>query len=129
MSDKPLEVEVIAHVLGSMNHCPHCQVFIDGVGIGDQIHVEDLNSFPDEWMSEWQRVSDLILSVAEHYAGRLVIKVTDAQTPKAMWLALRRGVRKYPTFIVGADKYQGLSQDQVEALIDRHLSGAQLSSS
>ena len=116
-----LEVEVVAHVLGSMDHCSHCQVFIDGVGVGDQIHQADLDSYPSDWMEEWQHLSDLIFSITEQYAGKLVIKVTDAQSPQAIWQAIRRGVRKYPTFIVGSDKYHGLDQDKVSNLIDLHL--------
>ena len=116
-----LEVEVVAHVLGSMDHCSHCQVFIDGVGVGDQIHQADLDSYPSDWMEEWQHLSDLILSITEQYAGKLVIKVTDAQSPQAIWQAIRRGVRKYPTFIIGSDKYHGLDQDKVSNLIDLHL--------
>lgn len=116
-----LEVEVVAHVLGSMNHCSQCQVFIDGVGVGDQVHQADLDSYPPDWMEEWQRLSDLILNVTEQYAGRLVIKVTDAQSPQAIWKAIRRGIHKYPTFIVGNDKYHGLDQTKVTDLIEHHL--------
>jgi hypothetical protein len=121
MKMQPLQVEVVAHVLGSMNHCSHCQVFIDGVGVGDQIHRTDLESYPKNWMQEWQQLSDLILNLTERYPGQLVLKITDAQSPQAMWKALRHGVRKYPTFIVGEDKYQGLDEDQVSAIVERHL--------
>jgi hypothetical protein len=116
-----LEVEVVAHVLGSMDHCSQCQVFIDGVGIGDQVHQADLDSYPPDWMEEWQHLSDLIFDITEQYAGKLVVKVTDAQSPQAMWKALRRGIRKYPTFIVGKDKYHGLDQVKLTNLIDLHL--------
>ena len=117
-----LEVEVVAHVLGSMNHCSHCQVFIDGVGVGEQVHKADMDSYPPEWMEEWQRLSELIFNITEEYAGKLVVKVTDAQSPQAIWKAVRRGVRKYPTFIIGKDKYHGLEQAQVTNLIERNLS-------
>lgn len=116
-----LEVEVITHVLGSMNHCTHCQVFIDGVGVGDQVHQADLDSYPSEWMEEWQRLSDLIFNITEGYAGQLVVKLTDAQSPQALWKAVRHGVRKYPTFLIGDDKYHGLDEDKVTNLIERHL--------
>ena len=113
---------MVAHVLGSMNHCSHCQVFIDGVGIGDQVHKADMDSYPPDWMEEWQRLSELIFNITEEYAGQLVVKVTDAQSPQAIWKAIRRGVRKYPTFIIGKDKYHGLEQAQVTNLIERNLS-------
>jgi hypothetical protein len=121
MTDQVLQVEVVAHVLGSMDHCPQCQVFIDGVGVGQQIHRTDLDSYPPDWMQEWQRLSDLILDLAARYPGRLQIKITDAQSPQGLWLALRRGVRRYPTFLVAGEKYHGFEQSRVEELISRHL--------
>ncbi|MEJ2484420.1 MAG: hypothetical protein P8Y72_01105 [Anaerolineales bacterium] len=116
-----LEVEVVAHVLGSMDHCSHCQVFLDGAGLGGQIHQADLDSYPKDWMEEWQKLSDIVFNVTERFAGRLVVKITDAQSPQAMWKALKRGVRKYPTFLIEDDKYYGLDEEQVVELIERHL--------
>ena len=116
-----LEVEIITHVLGSLNHCSHCQVFIDGVGLGDQVHQSDLNSYPSDWLEEWQRLSDLIFNITEQYAGQLVVKLTDAQSPQALWKAIRHGIRKYPTFVVGEEKYHGFDQAKITNLIERHL--------
>lgn len=116
-----LEVEVVAYVLGSMDHCTHCQVFLDGAGLGDQIHQADMDSYPPELMDEWQQLSDIIFTVTERFAGRLTVKITDAQSPQAIWKALRKGVRKYPTFLVEDEKYHGLNQDQIVELIERHL--------
>ena len=124
MAKNPIEMEVVAHVLGSMNHCSHCQVFIDGVGVGDQIHRADLESYPEEWMQEWGQLSDLIFNITERYAGQLVIKITDAQTPQAIWKALRQGIRKYPTFIIGDEKYHGVEENQIISMIERNLSQA-----
>lgn len=119
--EEKLEVEVIAHVLGSMDHCQHCQVFIDGVGVGGQIHQSDLESYPPDWMDEWQRLSNLILDLAERYTGKLVIKITDAQTPQALWKAIRFRIHKYPTFIIAGEKYQGLNEEKVAQLIEKNL--------
>lgn len=116
-----LEVEVVAHVLGSMNHCSHCQVFIDGVGIGGKIHQADLDSYPSEWMDEWQQLSDVILNITERFAGRLQVKITDAQSPQAIWKAVQKGVRKYPTFLIENEVYHGLDERRVVDLIERHL--------
>ncbi|MBI4772445.1 MAG: hypothetical protein HY784_18950 [Chloroflexi bacterium] len=126
MNAVPLQVEVIAHVLGSMDHCSHCQVFLDGVGVGGAVHQQDMDSFPPEWMQEWQALSDVIFNLTEKHAGRLVVKITDAQSPQGMWAALRRGVRQYPTFMVSGEKYTGLDQSAVDSLIGRHLPGARV---
>lgn len=121
MEDRPLEVEVIAHVLGSMDHCSHCQVFLDGAGIGGKIHQADLEAYPKEWMDEWKRLSDMILNLTETFAGKLIVRITDAQSPQGMWAAIRRGVRKYPTFVVAGEKYTGLDERRASELISRHL--------
>ena len=121
MTDPLLQVEVIAHVLGSMDHCSHCQVFLDGTGVGGQIHQQDLDSYPKEWMDDWQRLSDLIYRITEMYPQRLVVKITDAQSPQGLWAAIRKGVRKHPTFIVGGEKYTGLDEDAVLGLISQYL--------
>ncbi len=107
MTNKPVQLEIVAHVLGSMDHCSHCQVFIDGLGVGGKVKRADLDAYPKEFMAEWQRLSDWILALAERYAGQLVIKITDAQSLQGLWQALRHGVRKYPTFILEGEKYRG----------------------
>lgn len=121
MAEHLPQVEVFAHVLGSMDHCSHCQVFLDGAGVGGAVHQQDLDSYPQEWMDDWQKLSDLIFNITEKHAGKLVVKLTDSQSPQAMWAAIRRGVRKYPTFILGGEKYTGLDEAAVLGLISRHL--------
>jgi hypothetical protein len=121
MAESLLQVEVVAHVLGSMDHCTHCQVFLDGVGVGGKVHQQDLDAYPQEWMDDWRKLSDLIFGITERHAGQLVVKITDAQSPQGLWAALRKGVRKYPTFILGGEKYTGLDEAAVQGLIARHL--------
>jgi hypothetical protein len=124
MKQELLHVEVVAHILGSMDHCSHCQVFLDGAGVGGQVHQQDLDSYPEEWMHDWQQLSDLIFDITEKHAGQLVVRITDAQSPQGMWAALRRGIRKYPTFVIGGEKYTGFDEGAVSSMIDRHLPSA-----
>lgn|SRR5574341_438575 len=122
MARQPLEIEIVTYVTGSLNHCDGCQVFIDGVGIGDRIHQEDLQSFPEDFVRDWQRVSDWIYELADGYPGQLVIRVTDAQSMQGLWKSLTKGVRKYPTFIIDhQQKYHGWDRDQLKELIDHRL--------
>lgn len=124
MNRELLQVEVVAHILGSMDHCSHCQVFLDGAGVGGQIHQQDLDSYPSEWMDDWQKLSDLIFDLTEKHAGQLVVRITDAQSPQGMWAAIRRGIRKYPTFVIGGEKYTGFDEETLSGLIARHLPSA-----
>jgi hypothetical protein len=119
---EPLEVEVVAHVTGSMDHCSHCQVFIDGVGVGQKVHQEDMQSYPPDFIQEWQQLSDWILELAEAFSGQLVIRITDAQSVQGIWKAITKGVRKYPTFIIaGQEKYHGWNKEHLNHLLQQHL--------
>ena len=118
---KSIDVEVVAHVTGSMQHCSHCQVFIDGVGVGEKIHRENINSYPPEFIEEWQRLSEWILELAETHPGQLTIRIVDAQSPQGIWKSLSKGVRKYPTFIIeGKQKYHGWDKGRLNDLIDQY---------
>lgn len=120
--DRKLTVEVVAHVTGSVDHCSHCQIFIDRAGIGDKIHQEDLQSYPEDFVRDWQRVSDWVLDLAEVFSGQLIIRITDAQSMRGLWSSLTRGVRKYPTFIIdGKEKYQGWDRERLNEMIRQHL--------
>ncbi len=121
MTVPPLTIEVVTHVLGSLDHCSHCQIFLDRAGLGEKIHTEDLQAYPPDWWEEWQQFSDVIFSLTERFAGRLVIRVTDAQSPRGLWLALRRRIRRYPAFLVGDDMHQGLDEVSLTRMIETHL--------
>ncbi|RMF41820.1 MAG: hypothetical protein D6755_12225 [Anaerolineae bacterium] len=116
-----LKIEVVTHVLGSLNHCSHCQVFLDGAGIGPEIHQRDLDSYPPEWKAEWQQFSDLIYSLTERYDGQLQILITDARSPRGLWLTLRGKARHYPAFLVGEQVCYGLDEAALCDAIDAQL--------
>ena len=107
MTPKPVQLEIIAHVPCSQSLCLHCQVFIDNAGVGPKTKQADLDSYPPEIMADWQRLSTWVLALSERYPGQLLIKIIDAQSPRGLWLALQRGVRRYPAFILAGEKYQG----------------------
>ena len=107
MTALPLQIEVVSHVLGSLSHCSHCQIFIDEVGVGGQVREADLAAYPQEFMDDWQRLSDWVIELTGKFPGQITIKITDAQSPRALWQALRYGIRRYPTFVVEGERYQG----------------------
>ena len=126
MSQQPLDIEVVAHVTGSMQHCTHCQVFIDGAGIGGRVHQENLRSYPEDFILDWQRLSGWVLDLAAMFPGQLVIRITDAQSLRGLWQALTRGVRRYPTFIIeGREAYHGWDRAHLDGIIRRRLAARQ----
>jgi hypothetical protein len=126
MEHQPLDIEVVTHVTGSMIHCQHCQVFVDRAGVGGRVHQENLQSYPEEFTRDWERVSGWVLDLAATFPGQLVIRITDAQSLRGLWKSLTRGVRRYPTFIVGGrETYHGWDREHLNGMIRQHLSAAE----
>lgn len=126
MSHNPLEIEIVAHVISSMQHCTHCQAFIDGTGIGGQVHQENLEAYPEEFVREWRLTSQIVLELAERFPEQVNFRITDAQSLRGLWKALSKGIRRYPTFIIeGGETYHGWDSSQIGLMIQRHLEMAE----
>jgi len=105
-----------------MNHCPHCQLFIDNVGVGGQVHEQDMSTFPEEFIQDWEQLSDWVQELAATFPGQLSIHITDAGSPRGLWKSLSRGIRHYPTFIVGGrETYHGWDKKQLADLIQHNV--------
>ncbi|HBY97313.1 MAG: hypothetical protein M5U01_28990 [Ardenticatenaceae bacterium] len=122
MNKSPVTVEVISLILSSFNHCKHCQVFIDGVGVGGQVHQSDIDSYPEPLKEEYNRLYAVVREMADKHAGRVLFKITDAQSIPGLWKQIRYGIRRYPAFIVdGREKIVGWDLEGLEAAIQNQL--------
>jgi len=121
----PVEVVVVTQVLASVNHCVHCQVFFDESGVGEQVHMTDVNSYPDDIRHQYQAFSDMVMRLAARYGPDIRIKIVDALSLEGVWLALRRGARRYPTWLVGDRKVVGLDEQAVCEVIQQALQDRQ----
>lgn len=94
-----------------------------GLGLGDKVHNEELNEFPDDWKEEYLRVSDWAKHTAQHFGRRVVINIIDPQSAVGIWKAIRHGIRRYPTVVLnGQDKFIGWeAADAIYARIDQLL--------
>lgn len=122
MKKSPVTVEVISLILSSFNHCQHCQVFIDGVGVGGQVHQADIDDYPEPLKDEYNRLFDVVYEIAGKHAGNVVFTITDAQSIPGLWKQIRYGIRHYPAFIVdGGEKVVGWDVEGLEAAIRNRL--------
>jgi hypothetical protein len=119
---KPVYVEVIAKALTTFGQCKRCELVGNMAGINKEIHQREINEYPEEVKDEFLRLSNWIRELARLYKHRVLIRVTDANTPMGFLKSLRHMVWKYPAFIVeGKEKYVGWDTEKLETLIDRHL--------
>ncbi len=116
-----LEIQVVAPILGSFDHCDHCQIFLNAAGVGQQIHQEDLASYPEEVWQEFQALSDWVLHTAKEYGDRILIRLIDPRTPGGLWFSLRHWIRRYPTFLIGDRKIVGLRYRELREAIEGAL--------
>ena len=123
MADR-LEILVYTPVMNSLNHCGHCQIFLDEAGVGGQVHEQDLSQYPKEFADDYKRLSDWITGLARRYPAQVVIKVIDPGSPQGLWQSIRHGIRTYPTFLVGRDKHVGWDEAGLDSLIRQKLIGS-----
>jgi hypothetical protein len=118
---KLLTVDVISPLLGSFDHCSHCQVFLNEAGIGQRIHREDFEAFPEETKAEYERLVQLLAALTRRFQGRVQFRVIDPQTLEGIWKSLRYWVRRYPTFIIDGQKLSGWDEGELVSRIEAHL--------
>ncbi len=79
-----------------------------GLGIGDKVHNEEINEYPEELREEYLRLSEWVRGAYKTYGCQVWIKVIDPQSMVGLWKHIRYGVRKYPTFILnGEERFSG----------------------
>ena len=115
-----VKIEVVARVVGSLQHCSRRQILFDNAGIGDQVRQQDLASYPPEVQEEWEQLTALLSRLGERFPSQLFVQIVNAQSPRGLWLALR-DVRRYPAFLVGGERIVGFDEERIAAAITRAL--------
>ena len=63
----------------------------------------------------------MIVEVLARFGDRVNVRVVNAFSPEGLWLALRRGARQYPTWLVGRQKIVGYNMPEVIAAVQAAL--------
>jgi hypothetical protein len=117
-----VSVQVIAPVLTDFFHCLHCEQLVGQAGIGQQVHQEMLEQYPEDIIQEAARLANWLHDLAHRYGDQIHIQVIDAQSPQGLVKSLRYWVHKYPTFIVdGRDKVTGWDQAALDAILQTRI--------
>ena len=115
---RTIDVEVIAHLVSGAKHCQSCQMFLDDAGVAQQVHKEELNSYPEEVWQDYARLSQMVREVSQRYGDQLRIVLIDPYSPMGLWKSVRHWVRTYPTFIVnGQTKYSGWDLSALDSVL------------
>jgi len=71
-----------------------------GLGLGDKVHTQEINEYPDDLKEEYLYLSTWVKALARHYGHNTVIRVIDPQSLVGMWAHLRYRIHQYPTMIL-----------------------------
>lgn len=84
-----------------------------GLGLGDKVHTQEINEYPDDLKEEYLYLSTWVKALARHYGYNVVIRIIDPQSLVGMWMHLRYRIRRYPTMILNhQDKFVGWESEE-----------------
>ena len=111
----PVQVDVIFPMPEGWGICLSCEMLMARAQLDQAPYERGLDEYPPEWQEEFQRLSSIILSLAEQYQNGILIRIWDPRSLQGLWKAIRYGARRYPTFIVeGRAKVTGWDTNQLE---------------
>lgn len=102
MARKPILLEVIAPILERVGLCFTCQVVLTGAGMD-----RGQDAYPEEWRRDFEATLGIVSRAAEVCGDALVVRWSDPRSLRGLYLSLRHGVRRYPTFVLGRERYVG----------------------
>ena len=95
----------------------------DQVGLRAKRDREILNEYPEELKEDYLFLSNWIRELSQRYGPKILIRVIDAQSFQGVYKSIRYWVHRYPTFIINnRKKYTGKDKDQLDTLLQEHLS-------
>lgn len=116
---KPVQVDVIYPLPEGWGMCLSCEMVLARANLDQGPYERGLDEYPPEWQAEYHQLSALIISLADHYQGGILIRIWDPRSFQGLLKSIRYGVRRYPTFIVGGRvKLAGWDQQELERVIE-----------
>ncbi len=93
-------LDIVAPTLTYFYHCAHCETALSAVGVGQLVHDQEINEYPEDLKEQYLQLCDWVRALAARHAGRLRVRIVDAQSPLGLWMALRHGARTFPLFVL-----------------------------
>lgn len=115
------ELDVISPLPEGWGICLSCEMLMARAHVDKAPHERGLEEYPPEWQEEFQRLSNVVFTLANRYNESILIRIWDPRSLQGMVKSIRYGVRRYPTFVVkGQGKVAGWDTEALE----RHLLAA-----
>jgi hypothetical protein len=118
-----IQVDVIAPIMTNFFHCMHCEQIFNHADIGQQMHQDELEQYPEDFIEETAKLASLLDELIQRYEDQIHIRVIDPQSPEGLLKSIRYWIRKYPSFIINRQlKITGLDLPQLESAFQMCIS-------
>lgn len=74
-----------------------------GLGIGEKVHNQEINEYPEDLKSEYLRLSAWAKETARQFGRGVIVKIIDPQSLVGLYKVVRHRVRRYPTVLVDGE--------------------------
>ena len=89
--------------------------------MGQQVHRQEINEYPEEIKSEYLRLSEWVRETRKTFGPRVQVRIVDPQSFLGFWKVVRHRIRRFPTFFLdGTEKIVGWDGDP-DAAVRRSL--------
>jgi hypothetical protein len=120
----PISIEVIAPVLTDLRHCAHCEFIFGQTEMGQKVHSQELDEYPQVLKGDFERLSAWLIELAHRHGDALRIKLIDPQSFEGFLKSVRYWVRRYPAFIIAGHKeYVGWDKAALDRVLQAHARG------
>jgi hypothetical protein len=119
-----VSIQVITPAITNLFTCNQCERMLDLARVGQQVHQEALNQYPEDVKRDAARLADWLSELISRYGDQVDIRVIDAQSMEGVFKSLRYWVHSYPAFIVdGREKITGWDQAALDRVLQAQLTG------
>jgi len=93
-------LDIVTPTLTYFYHCHHCETALSAVGVGQVVHDQEINEYPQDVKEQYLQLCDWVRALAARHVGRLRVRMVDAHSPLGLWMALRHRARTFPLFVL-----------------------------
>ncbi len=118
----PVRVQIITYVPTQFQHCQHCEVTWQVIGLGRKVHREQIESgLPDGLARQFHDLSEWARTVSERFGPNVTIRLVDVASIEGFFKSLIHRLGRYPAFVVDRQRYVGSDFSLVDSLIAERL--------
>jgi len=124
---KPIKLEILSLLPTTFKQCPSCEEFFDQSGIGQQVHNQILDEYPQDLRDEGQHLATLMAELTTRFGDDILIHVIDPQSLPGFFKSIKYRVRKYPAFIIdGKELVVGWDRTALDHALETHSASREI---